>query len=212
MQFSNHFEVPLAPSEAWPLLLDVQRMVPCMPGAELVEVIDDKTFKGKVSVRLGPVALTFVCTATFEAIDNAVHTARIKAQGADAKGRGNANAAIEFKLEPSDKGTRATVVTDLNLSGSVAQYGRGAGMIQTVANQIVGQFAKNLEAQIEQTRPAQQPAAPVAAHREAAAPQAPAVAPTPAAARPAVKPIGGFSLIFSVLWQTLTGWFRGTAK
>lgn len=211
MQFTNHFEVPLAPHEAWPLLLDVNRMVPCMPGAELVEVIDDKSFKGKVSVRLGPVALVFLCTATFEALDDVQHTARIKSQGADAKGRGNANALIDFKLEPAGSGTKATVVTDLTMSGSVAQYGRGAGMIQAVANQLVAQFSKNLESEIERMKQAQQAAAPQA---ETAKPQVqPAATPVAAAAaRPSAKPIGGFSLMFGALWQTLTGWFRGTTK
>jgi carbon monoxide dehydrogenase subunit G len=209
MQFTNHFEVPLPPQQAWPLLLDVERMVPCMPGAELIEVIDDSNFKGKVSVRLGPVALTFVCTATFEAVDNTGYTARIKSQGADAKGRGNANAVIDFRLEPSAKGAKASITTDLSMSGTVAQYGRGAGMLQTVANQIVTQFSKNLEAQIVQMKQAQQPAVPAAAQPDAAPAQASAA---PAPTRAAVKPIGGFSLIFSVLWQTVAGWFRGTAK
>jgi carbon monoxide dehydrogenase subunit G len=216
MQFTNHFEVPLPPEQAWALLLDVERMVPCMPGAELVEIVDDKTFKGKVSVRLGPVALTFVCLATFESVDNVAHVATIKSQGADAKGRGNANATIGFKVEPSEKGSRATIVTDLNLTGTVAQYGRGAGMIQTVANQIVSQFARNLEAQIEEKNQGQAPAQQQAVAEVASSAQADgaAVAPAPAAPRPAVpqtpaKPIGGLSLIASVLWQTISGWFRG---
>ena len=207
MQFTNQFEVALPPKEAWPLLLDVRRMVPCMPGAELVQIIDDKNFKGKVSVRLGPVALTFVCLATFESVDAAQHSARIKAQGADAKGRGNANAVIDFKLEPAGSGAKATVVTDLALSGVVAQYGRGAGMIQSVANQIVAQFAKNLGAEIEQIKQVRRAAAPQHPHEQAS--QAPGA---PAAARPAAKPISGFSLMFSILWQTLRGWIRGTAR
>jgi uncharacterized protein len=211
MQFTNHFQLPLAPREAWPLLLDVQSMVPCMPGAELVEVVDDRTFKGKVSVRLGPVALTFNCTATFESVDNEQHVARIKAQGADAKGRGNASATIDFRLEPAGSGTRAAVTTDLSLSGAVAQYGRGAGMIQSVANQIILQFAKNLEARIEQGRQAQ-PGAAVSAADAGASAQEPAAAAAASVHGPAVKPIGGLSLIFGVLWQALTGWFRGTAK
>ena len=124
MDFDNSFEVPLPPDQAWKTLMDIERIAPCMPGAELTEIVDDKTFKGKVSVRLGPVALTFQGTATFEDIDDAVHTATVKAQGADAKGRGGANANVGFHLEPSDAGSSVKIHTDLQLSGSVAQYGR----------------------------------------------------------------------------------------
>ena len=123
MDFDNSFEVPLPPDQAWKTLMDIERIAPCMPGAELTEIVDDKTFKGKVSVRLGPVALTFQGTATFEDIDDAVHTATVKAQGADAKGRGGANANVGFLLEPSDAGSSVKIHTDLQLSGSVAQYG-----------------------------------------------------------------------------------------
>ena len=90
MEFDNSFEVPLPPAQAWPVLMDIQGIAPCMPGAQLTEVVDDKTYKGNIAVRLGPVALTFAGLVTFEEIDNANHTARVKAQGTDAKGRGSA--------------------------------------------------------------------------------------------------------------------------
>lgn len=152
MQFTNRFEVSLPPEDAWPLLLDVERMVPCMPGAELTEVVDELNFTGKISVKLGPVALAFVCSATFEEVDNENYVACIKAQGSDTKGRGNANATIVFKLSPSVKGSFAAITTNLTLTGAVAQYGRGAGIIQSVANQLVSQFSKNLEDQIVQIK------------------------------------------------------------
>ena len=76
MEIKNNFEVPLAPAEAWKVLMNISAIVPCMPGAELVEMVDDRTFKGKVSVKLGPVALTFNGTAQFEQIDDTAHTAR----------------------------------------------------------------------------------------------------------------------------------------
>lgn len=217
MQFTNEFDVSLPPAQAWPVLMDIERIVPCMPGAELVEIIDEKTFKGKVAVKLGPVALVFVCNAAFEEVDNDAHKARIKASGSDSKGRGNANTVIEFRLQPSAKGSRVIIDTDLTLSGAVAQYGRGVGMIQTVANQIISQFSKNLEAQISAGR-AEEAAAPAPA---AAAPaqngEAPAATPTPApAARrpppPPAKPISGFSLILSSLWAMVRGWFGGSRR
>ena len=86
MEFDNSFEVPLPPAQAWPVLMDIRRIAPCMPGAELTEVVDDKTYKGKIGVRLGPVALTFAGTVMFQEIDNANHSARVKAQGTDALG------------------------------------------------------------------------------------------------------------------------------
>ncbi|WP_299450373.1 SRPBCC family protein [uncultured Pigmentiphaga sp.] len=215
MKFNNRFNVSLPPEQAWPLLMDIERIVPCMPGAELVEIVDDKTFKGKVSVKLGPVALTFLCTAVFEEIDHAAHRARLKAQGSDAKGRGNANAVIAFQLEPAGQGTLVSIDTDLNLFGAVAQYGRGAGMIETLANQIISQFSKNLEGQIPHLVAAGDPApAPSAPAPSGVPPQAPAgdAVPAPAHRPPPApapaKPISGFSLLFSTLWATIRGWFR----
>ena len=148
MEFDNSFEVPLPPEQAWPVLMNIQGIAPCMPGAQLTEVVDDKTYKGQIGVRLGPVALTFAGTVSFEEIDNANHTARVKAQGNDAKGRGAAQAVATFHLEPSTNGSKVLVHTDLTLSGAVAQYGRGVGMIQATATQIMNQFASNLKAQL----------------------------------------------------------------
>ena len=196
MEFDNSFEVPLPPAEAWPVLMDIKRIAPCMPGAELTEVVDDKTYKGKIGVRLGPVALTFAGTVRFEEIDNANYSARVKAQGTDAKGRGGANAAASFRLEPVANGSKVLVHTDLALSGSVAQYGRGVGMIQATAAQIINQFAGNLKAQLA--------AVPAGA--------APVAATTSAAPPPAAKPISGFSLMAKVLWDAIVRLFGGRAN
>jgi carbon monoxide dehydrogenase subunit G len=196
MEFDNSFDVPLPPDQAWKTLMDIERIAPCMPGAELTEIVDDKTFKGKVSVRLGPVALTFQGTATFEDVDDAAHKATVKAQGADAKGRGGANANVGFHLEPSDAGSSVKIHTDLQLSGSVAQYGRGAGMIQDLASQIIGQFADNLSKQIEADQPAAD-AAPAAPADTAPPPQQPA----------APAQVGGMA--FKVLWNQIVRSIRG---
>ena len=202
MDFDNSFDVPLPPDQAWATLMDIERIAPCMPGAELAEMVDDKKFKGKVSVRLGPVALTFQGTASFEDVDNEAHKANVKAQGADAKGRGGANATVAFHLEPSDTGSTVKIHTDLQLSGSVAQYGRGAGMIQDLASQIIGQFAKNLAAQIEADQPAATATgnganADIAATDAAQA--AKPAAPNPQAAAPAQ--VGGMA--FKVMWNQI---------
>jgi len=210
MEFDNSFEVPLPPEQAWTTLMDIERIAPCMPGAQLTEKVDDKTYKGKVSVRLGPVALTFQGTATFEEIDDAAKKATVKAQGADAKGRGGANAMVGFHLEPSDAGSKVLIHTDLQLSGSVAQYGRGAGMIQDLSSQIIGQFAKNLSQQIAAEQPAAtEPAAdaapaPDGGGESTAQPAPKAPPPPPQQAAPAQ--VGGMA--FKVLWNQIVRSFK----
>jgi uncharacterized protein len=193
VEFDNSFEVPLQPTQAWPLLMDIRRIAPCMPGAELTDVVDDTTYKGRIAVRLGPVALAFAGVVKLEEIDGVNYTARVKAQGSDAKGRGAANATAAFRLESTAGGSKVLVHTDLSLSGAVAQYGRGVGIIQATAAQIMSQFAANLKAQI-----AAQPAAPTAA----AEPAPPATA----------QPISGLSLMAKVIWDAISSWFRRVGK
>ena len=229
MEFDNAFDVPLAPDQAWAVLMDIPRIAPCMPGAELTEVVDAQNYKGKISVRLGPVALAFAGRVEIDAIDEANRSAKVKAQGSDAKGRGAANATTSFRIEPAGSGSRVLIHTDLMLSGAVAQYGRGVGMIQATAAQIIGQFAGNLRAQLarEGSPPADAAqsvaAAPVSAPGPAAAPPSfvaapplqpeqiprPAAAPAPAPRPPAAKPISGLSLIARVIWQTIVARFAG---
>ena len=202
MQFSNNFDVSLPPDAAWKTLMDIPRIAPCMPGAELTEVVDAQTYKGKVAVRMGPVVLAFAGTAKFEERDDVAHTARVRAQGTDAKGKGGANAVVNFRLDPSAVGSKVLIDTDLNLSGSVAQYGRSAGMIQTIGAQLINQFAKALEKQIAASTP-----------EASANPAVAAEAAGPAAAAPgAVKPIGGLSLVRQALWAGIAGMFRGNGR
>jgi hypothetical protein len=189
MRFDNSFDVPLLPAEAWALLMDIPRIAPCMPGAELTEIVDAQNYKGKIAVRLGPVALAFAGRVTFENVDAANRTARVKAQGSDARGRGAANAATTFRIEPAGTGSKVLIHTELALSGAVAQYGRGAGMIEATASQIIGQFASNLRAQLTQ--------------------QTAKTAIAPAAPRPPAKPISGLSLLLRVIWSKLAALFGG---
>ena len=191
MQIDNSFEVPLPPGEAWKVLLDIERIAPCMPGAELTEIVDERTYKGKVSVRLGPVALTFAGQVNFEDVDDENYKARAKAQGKDSKGRGGANATIVFNLEPAGQGSTVLVSTDLNLSGFIAQYGRASGMIQGVATALIGQFAQNLKAQLGTS--------------------ADDGADVPAEAVQEAKPISGLSLLLQGLWNVILRLFRRPA-
>jgi carbon monoxide dehydrogenase subunit G len=187
MEFDNSFEVPLPVDDAWKVLMDIRRIAPCLPGAELTEVVDDRTYKGKVGVRLGPVSLAFAGTVKFDEIDDANHRAKVAAQGSDAKGRGAANATATFHLEPVNGGSKVLVHTNLTLSGAVAQYGRGVGIIQMTAAQIITQFANNLKAQL----------GPVAAAPAVGTTAAPAASAPPAP--PPAKPISAFALMGAVL-------------
>lgn len=188
MEFDNTLEVPLPPDEAWTVLLDIQRIATCIPGAELTEVVDARTYKGRVAVRIGPVAMSLTGQARLEEIDPANRKARVKAQGADPKGRGSTDSVIDFRLEPSANGTRILIHSDVKLAGSIAQYGRGSGMIQSVASQLIAQFGSALKAQIEQSR--SRPAAAAAA----------VPAPT--------KPVSGLALIARALWDSIVRLFR----
>jgi carbon monoxide dehydrogenase subunit G len=189
MEFDNSFEVPLPPAKAWALLMDIPRIAPCMPGAELTQIVDPQNFKGKIAVRLGPVALTFDGRVAFDSVDDVNQTARVKAQGSDAKGRGAANATAMFRIEPAAAGSKVLIHTDLTLSGAVAQYGRGVGMIQATAAQLVGQFADNLRSRLAQGESVASPNAP----------------PAPLSA----KPISGLTLLVRVIWSKLAGLFSG---
>jgi carbon monoxide dehydrogenase subunit G len=210
MEFDNSFEVPLPPAEAWKMLLDIERIAPCMPGAQLTEIVDKRTYKGNISVRLGPVALTFAGIVKFDEIDDAGHKARISAQGNDSKGRGGANANAEFRLEPVPAGSKVLVHTNLTLSGSVAQYGRGVGIIQATATQLMNQFAKCLKDKLAQQQVVAPPLAPDDSPMKAAAqPGTASPAATPTAAPPqAAKPISGFALMGQVIAAWLSGLFR----
>jgi carbon monoxide dehydrogenase subunit G len=192
MEINNTFDVPLPPKDAWKVLLDIERIAPCMPGAELTGKADADTYNGKVAVRLGPVALSFAGQVKFTEIDEPNLKARAKAQGKDSKGRGGANATVDFHLEAIPGGSQVVVKTDLNLSGAVAQYGRASGLIQDVASQLIGQFANCLKTQLAASGVAK---APTAAVSGAAAP--------PRQAPPLPKPISGFALMFRVLLNSI---------
>lgn len=144
MQFVNKFFVPLPLEEAWKLMLDVPRILPCLPGARHTGTQGDRKYLGEVSVKLGPIRLAFEGEAEMVREDPAVHTAWLRGRGLDPKGRGAAQSEFSFALAPRDDGTEVTVTTDLTLSGAVAQYGRGSGMIADVAAHILGQFERNL--------------------------------------------------------------------
>lgn len=143
-------EVPLPPEEAWPLLLDIPLVAPCLPGTTLSEVVDENTYKGTVALKLGPINLSFAGQAEIEEIDTASRTVTVKASGQEQRGRGMANARVSFTLTGIEDGTRVDIATDLTLAGAVIQYARGAGVVTRTAQQLVDDFATRLRERLEQ--------------------------------------------------------------
>jgi carbon monoxide dehydrogenase subunit G len=131
LRLENSFEVAAAPEKAWELLMDVPRIVPCMPGAKLDEVVDENNWKATMQVKLGPIGLTFATDVERKEADEAAKRVVLGANARETRNRGRASATIESSLAPTDMGTRIDLVTDLSLSGTVAQYGRG--MIEDIS-------------------------------------------------------------------------------
>jgi carbon monoxide dehydrogenase subunit G len=158
--------------------MDVPRIVPCMPGATLDEVVDDSNWKATMQVNLGPIGLVFAMDVSREEVDEAGRRVTLAAKARETRNRGRGSATIESSLAAANGGTRVDIVTDLSLSGTVAQYGRG--MIEDISSQMVTTFAQCLQAQLG-----------VSAERaeEAVAVQA--------------RPISGLSLFLGSVWRRL---------
>ena len=148
IKVENDFVIPAPIEDAWKVLIDIPRVVPCMPGSDVTEIIDDRRFRATARIKVGPVALQFRGDGELFDIAPATHSSKLRAKGSDAKGRGSFQTEMAFVLTAQDHETRAKVSTDITLSGSVAQYGRGAGLIKEITNQLTAQFAANLSALI----------------------------------------------------------------
>jgi hypothetical protein len=183
VRLENSFEVPAPPEQAWALLMDVPRIIPCMPGATLDETVDDRHWKATMAVKLGPISLSFKTDVAREETDEAARRAKLSAKAREARGRGNASATIESSLTPQNGGTKVDIVTELQLAGAVAQYGRG--LVADVSSQLVGQFADCLKKQL---------AASPGEAAEAVVAQA--------------RPVGGLRLGFGALWRSFARLFR----
>ena len=139
MQLEHTFTVPAGIDQAWQVLLDIERVAPCMPGASL-DTVDGDNFTGTVKVRLGPIGLTYKGKASFVEKDEAAHRVVIDAQGKDSRGNGTASAKVTATLvADGDQATKVAVLTDLNITGKPAQFGRG--VMVDVGNKLIGQFA-----------------------------------------------------------------------
>ncbi len=142
MELTNTFDVSVPVDTAWAVLTDVERIAPCLPGAQLQEIEGDE-YRGIVKVKVGPITAQYKGKATFIEKDDVNHKAVLDASGRDTRGQGNASATITAQLEPSGDGTHVTVTTDLTVTGKVAQFGRG--VLADVSAKLLGQFVDNLE-------------------------------------------------------------------
>lgn len=175
VKLEDAFEIPTAPDTAWALLTDVPRVVPCMPGAELERTVDESTWDVLQRVKLGPISLQFRSEVTRTELNETDLRAVLSVKANEVRGRGGADATIESSLEPANGGTRVTVVTELSLRGTVAQYGRP--IVGSVAKDLTRQFATCLASMLETEAPSDPPTD--------------------------VEPVGGLRLLLGTLWRRL---------
>jgi carbon monoxide dehydrogenase subunit G len=158
VKIEQNVEVDAPLDRVWALVTDVPRIAPCMPGAQLTNVVDERTYEGTIRVKLGPINMSYKGSAMLDEMDEASHTARLTASGKDVRGGGTARAGVEMKLESlSASSTRMAVTADVQLTGKVASFGRGA--IQDVSTRLFGQFAQGLRETLEEESRAAAPAA-----------------------------------------------------
>ena len=202
MKLQQSFEVRAPVERVWETLIDIERVAPCLPGAEITEAGDDGSYRGTFSVRLGPTTAAYRGELSLEEVDEAAHRVVMRASGQDKRGQGSAKATIVSTMEGEGELTRVDVDTDFTITGRLARFGRG-GMIQDISNRLLKEFADCLQRRIE---------APPAAEPNpldtvlAATPEGAAAAPPAAGGATApttAKPIGGFSLFFRALLDRL---------
>ena len=211
MEIQNDFVVDAPIDRVWRYVLDVEKVAPCMPGAELTDVVDETTWKGRVAVKLGPVSMSFAGTVKLQERDDDAHRVVLKADGREQRGRGAASALVTANLEPAGEGTKVAFVSDITITGAAAQYGRG--MIQDISSKLTGQFASCLQTNIA----AEQSAATAAKATDPAEgtdaggsgggdPPGPAQAPV--VSYVSAKPVKGIRLGLWAIWQVVVRFFK----
>jgi len=216
MHLENEFAVAAPPERVYSFLLDVNRVVTCMPGAELSEVVDPTTFKGRVRIKVGPITVSYNGTARIAERDEAARVAVLEAEGRETTGPGSARASARMSVEEDGAGSRVRLVTDFTVAGRIANFGRG--VMEDVSRRLVSQMADCIKSHLE---PAEAPAAEappaegpesettagVAPGQDAPATAAPAARPVTAPVQPA-QPVNALSLFFSVLADRIRRLFR----
>jgi carbon monoxide dehydrogenase subunit G len=192
MLIENEFTVAAPLDFTWNYMLDVEKIAPCMPGAELTEVIDDRNWKGKLNMKFGPVSMSFAGTVAMESRDESAHRVVLHAKGMEQRGKGAANATVTSWMEQAaDPGqTLVKMQADMTLTGAAAQMSRG--LIPEISKRLTQQFADCLQSSMG--------AAKGAAGADSAAAAAPAVA--------AAKPVGGIGLGVSAVFAVIASFFK----
>jgi carbon monoxide dehydrogenase subunit G len=196
MQLENSFTVAAPPERVFAYLLDVNKIVGCVPGAELSEVVDATTFKGKVKIKVGPITVAYSGTARIADRDDAGHAATLEADGRETTGPGSARAKARMTVEANGSTSIVKIVTDYTVAGRVAQFGRG--VMEDVSRRIVNDMAACIKANVEAAEPG-------SASGQAGSPTGPGAAPIPPAAPATAKPVNAFGLLFSVFWARVKG-------
>jgi uncharacterized protein len=207
MLIEDSFTVHTPVDRLWAFIQDVERIAPCMPGAELTEVVDDRTWKGKVHVKFGPVQMAFSGTVVMEEKDDAARRAKVSAKGTEQRGKGAANAKVESWLEPAGgDGTTVHIRSDITITGAAAQMSRG--LLPEVSKLLTRQFADCLEAKLNEEMAG---TAPTPAGQEKTSGEASPGELTAASAErtPKATPqaVGGFGLGLRALWATIVRFF-----
>jgi uncharacterized protein len=181
MQLEHSSEVDAPLDRVWETLIEVERVAPCLPGAEITEAGEGGTYSGTFTVKLGPTTAAYAGKLELAEVDATAHRVLMRASGRDKRGQGSANATIESSMSAGGEVTRVELVTDFTLTGRLARFGRG-GMIEDVSNRLVGDFVECLRSTIE----------PPVGEGEARA----------AAARPS-QPVRGGRLFLSIIWARI---------
>jgi len=210
MHIDNQFEVAAPPDRVYAFLLDVNRVVTCMPGAELAEVVDPTTFKGRVKIKVGPITVSYNGTARIVERDEAGRAATLQAEGRETTGPGSARATARMTVEDAEAGSLVRLDTDLTVAGRIANFGRG--VMEDVSKRLVSQMADCIKASLEavavEAAVGPAPAAGAAAEPGAATPAGTGPAVAAPAAPAAARPVNALSLFFAVLWDRIRRLFR----
>ena len=236
MKLEQSFTVAAPVEQVWDMLVDVERVAPCLPGAEITGQRPDGSYEGNFTVKLGPTTASYRGSLKMDSLDEASRTATMHANGTDKRGQGGAHAVIVSTLRQEGEETVVDVITDFTITGRLARFGRG-GMIEDISKRMMRDFSQCLQATIASEPAAAEPAAPAARRRRpaAAAPvtpgeeadaavasaggaaaeasaasSAPAAQEPPAPPRPqpqAAKPVHGIRLVLSVLWERVKRFF-----
>lgn len=150
MRFEHEFTVPVPVEQAWAVLLDVERVAPCLPGASL-DTVEGERFTGRMKVKVGPITVAYRGTAEFEDVDKDTHTLTIKASGKEDRGAGTASATVRARLTPAGGATAVAVETSFNVTGRPAQFGRG--VMAEVGGKLIDRFAANLSDLLSEQHP-----------------------------------------------------------